>query len=172
MPNDVKVDVLAPAEQWIQAIEDISQLVTKTVEAAVKISQKINQNCEVCVVLSDDFELQVLNKEYRGIDSPTNVLSFPSDSIDKEDNESAYNFSGKPLMLGDIVIAYETMQKESLNSDTPLADHLAHILIHGVLHLCKFDHENDKDAQIMESMEIAILKELGVKNPYINDIDV
>ena len=165
MADRIRVDVLAPAEQWIQAIDQLSQLVTKTVTTAVKATNRIYGACEVCVVLSDDKELCLLNKEHRGINSPTNVLSFPSDPIPDYEEES-YKIGGRPLVLGDIVIAYETMLRESEEMSKSLADHLAHILIHGVLHLCQFDHNKDDEAKIMEGMEISILRELGVTNPY------
>ena len=72
----------------------------------------------------------------------------------------------RPMVLGDIVVAYETMEREASKVPIPLADHLMHILIHGVLHLCRFDHDNEQDAKQMETLESAILRELGVPDPY------
>ena len=164
MPEGVRVDILAPSELWATAIEEMPKVVTTTVIAAVKATNRVHRSYEVCVVLSDNRELGILNKEYRGIDQPTNVLSFPGEPLD--DDEGSYAIGERPMVLGDIVIAYETMAREASEAQKPLADHLTHILIHGVLHLCRFDHEDEKDAEQMEALEIAVLRELGVADPY------
>ena len=164
MPEHVRVDIVAPSDLWASAIEELPQLVTRTVTAAVKATARVLRSCEVCVVLSDDRELQLLNKDYRDIDKPTNVLSFPGEPLD--DDEESYSVGSRPMVLGDIVVAYETMEREASTVPMPLADHLMHILIHGVLHLCRFDHENEQDAEQMEALESAILLELGIPDPY------
>ncbi|MDA0653833.1 MAG: rRNA maturation RNase YbeY [Proteobacteria bacterium] len=167
MASRIRVELVAPNDQWMVAIDDLSQLVTRTVRAAVEAANRVHGACEVCVVLSDDRELKILNQEYRNIDKPTNVLSFPGEPLDED--EGAYEIGGRPRVLGDIVIAYETMVRESEAASIPLPDHLAHILIHGVLHLCRFDHEIDDDAAKMEALEAAVLRELGIADPYAPD---
>jgi probable rRNA maturation factor len=106
---------------------------------------------EVTVVLTDDAAIRVLNRQWRGFDKPTNVLSFPG--IDG-------------THLGDIVIAYETMAREAETDNKRFADHLAHMAIHGLLHLAGFDHETAKDAKKMEQREREILATLGIADPY------
>jgi probable rRNA maturation factor len=114
----------------------------------------------VGVVLTDDAEQQRLNRDYRGQDKPTNVLSFAlTDSGDPV-------APGMPVLLGDIVLAFETVAREAAEQDKPLADHLRHLVVHGALHLLGFDHENAAEAAIMEAREAAILRRLGVPDPY------
>lgn len=105
---------------------------------------------EVSVVLTDDDAIRTLNRDWRRIDKPTNVLSFP----------------GKPPLLGDIVIAYETLAREAAEEGKPFAHHLAHLAVHGFLHLLGYDHETDSDADAMEALERDILSRLRVPDPY------
>ncbi len=118
---------------------------------AVLDQQNINQ-AEASVVLANNDFVQTLNRDYRGQDKPTNVLSFPQDLP----------------MLGDIVFAYETVAQEAKEQDKSFDDHLLHLTIHGVLHLLGHDHMNDEEAEEMENLEIELLSKLGVKNPYEN----
>ena len=112
------------------------------------------------VMLTDDAEQRRLNCTYRGIDAATNVLSFALA------DPAAEQPVGSPLLLGDVVLAYETVAREAAEQRKPFADHLAHLVVHGVLHLLGFDHENDTEAANMEAREIAILQSLGVPDPY------
>ncbi len=105
---------------------------------------------EVSIVLTDDAALRTLNRDWRKIDKPTNVLSFP----------------GKAPLLGDIVIAYETLAREAAAEGKPFAHHLAHLAVHGFLHLLGYDHETDSDADAMEALERDILSRLRVPDPY------
>jgi probable rRNA maturation factor len=112
------------------------------------------------VILTDDAEQQTLNRTYRGMDKPTNVLSFTL-----AEGAASRPF-GAPLLLGDVVLAYETVAGEAAEQDKPLAAHLQHLVVHGVLHLLGFDHENDTEAAKMEALEVEILQRLGVPDPY------
>jgi len=114
---------------------------------------------EVSVVLADDDFVHVLNRDYRGQDKPTNVLSFENATKPPK---------GQPWMAGDIIVAFETVQKEAEALQIPFLAHLAHLLVHGALHLQGYDHLNDKEAEKMESLEIKIMKRLGYENPYKN----
>ena len=105
---------------------------------------------EFSILFTDDAAMRALNLRYRGLDAPTNVLSFPSDS---------------PL-IGDIVLAAETVAREAGAQSKSLADHLRHLIVHGALHLLGHDHQSDEEAERMEALEVAILAELGVSNPY------
>ena len=110
-------------------------------------------------MLADDAALRELNREFRGQDKPTNVLSFPAEEKPQ---------SGAPMvLLGDVVLAYETVAREARTQGKSLAEHAAHMVVHGVLHLLGFDHERGgSEAERMEALETQILAKLGVPNPY------
>jgi probable rRNA maturation factor len=114
----------------------------------------------VDITLDDDAAQRALNLTWRGKDTATNVLAFPA--ADPATPVPA----GAPLLLGDVVLAFETIRREAAEQDKPLADHLRHLVVHGVLHLLGHDHIEAADAAAMEAREIAILAELGVPNPY------
>jgi probable rRNA maturation factor len=113
---------------------------------------------EAAVVLADDAMVRGLNRTYRGEDRPTNVLSFGN----LDDSPAA----GRPRLLGDVILARQTVGREAAEQRKSLADHLTHLVVHGVLHLLGYDHESEPQAEEMESLEIAILAELGVSDPY------
>lgn len=115
---------------------------------------------EIAIVLTDDSAIQALNRDWRGIDKPTNVLSFPSANT---------GASGVPRMLGDIVMAYETLARESTEEGKDILHHLAHLAVHGYLHLLGYDHEEDAKADEMERLESRILASLNVPDPYADD---
>ena len=100
-----------------------------------------------------------LNNEYRNHDEPTNVLSFPNDTKEAP----ITNF---PVLLGDIIVAFETSFNEATREKKSLSDHLCHLIVHGTLHLLGFDHQNSADADTMEDIEISVLQKLNVANPY------
>jgi probable rRNA maturation factor len=114
----------------------------------------------VDITLADDAAQQALNRTWRGKDAPTNVLAFPAGA------PALPPPAGAPLLLGDVVLAFETVRREAAEQNKPLADHLRHLVVHGVLHLLGYDHEQPADAATMENREIAILAELGVPDPY------
>ena len=114
-------------------------------------------NCEVSVRLTDDKEIQGLNKKYRNINKPTNVLSF---SLDHNLKDS------KKIMLGDIVISKDTIDKECKELEKSFEDHLAFMVVHGFLHLLGFTHDKENEAKLMEDKEIKMLETIGFSNPY------
>ena len=115
----------------------------------------------VGLILTDDVEQRRLNRDYRGKDASTNVLAFPmGDAVP----------GGGPVMLGDVVLAFETVAREADEQNKPLRDHLQHLVVHGVLHLFGFDHETDTEAELMERREREILAGLGVPDPYRDTI--
>jgi probable rRNA maturation factor len=162
------VQIMAPNEEWFRVLPNANQLATDVIQRAVRESRKVNASSEVSVVFSDDRELQLLNKEYRGVDKPTNVLSFPGPEIEPEDPNS-YTVRDRPHVLGDIVLSLETTQREAQEQGKELKHHVAHLLVHGALHLLRYDHENDGDAQVMEDLERAVLAGLGIGDPYLVD---
>lgn len=123
-------------------------------EIANAVVGKKYENSEVSVILTNDKEIQQINKQYRNIDKPTNVLSFEL---------------GDDILLGDIFISIDTVQREANLEKITVVEHTAHMLVHGVLHLLGYDHIKDDEAEIMEEKETKILKKLGIKNPYAID---
>jgi len=140
----IEIDILIEAGDWPNTSEDF---VTDILRQGLS---HVEEQGEVSVVLADDAFVQNLNRDYRGKDKPTNVLSFPQDAP----------------MLGDIVLAYETVVREAGEQDKSFDAHFSHLLIHGLLHLLGHDHEEDEEAEEMEALEVEILEKIGVKNPY------
>lgn len=116
---------------------------------------------EVSVTLADDAGVRVLNREWRGKDRPTNILSFPMTALRPGHRPG-------PL-LGDLILARETCAREARDEGKSPADHFRHLLVHGTLHLLGYDHESDEEADAMEALEIEILAGLGVADPYADD---
>jgi probable rRNA maturation factor len=116
---------------------------------------------ELAVMLTDDAGIRTLNNNWRGIDKPTNVLSFPALPPTGPGGPD-----DAPRMLGDIAIAYQTTRKEADDEQKPFDHHLSHLAVHGFLHLIGYDHENDGDAEAMETFEQEILAQLGIPDPY------
>ena len=113
-----------------------------------------------CVALSSDDTVRALNRDHRAKDKPTNVLSFPAPEAMPADD------TGR-VFLGDVILAADTVLSEAREQAIPPAHHLQHLVIHGLLHLMGFDHEQDDDAEAMEGLEIEILSRLGIENPYL-----
>ncbi len=153
----IAVDIAVEAEAW--GGEESRRPLIEAVTAAVAARPEliVPAAAELSLVLTDDARIRVLNRDWRGFDKPTNVLSFPAAEADDEDPG--------PL-LGDVVVAYETTAREAAEEGTPFDDHFAHLLVHGLLHLFGFDHEADDEAEEMEALETAILAGLGMEDPY------
>jgi len=160
---NIDVEVVIQDERWLEALSKVENFVQKTVAFAwQKAGIKKVGIPEISVFLSNDKDIKEINREYRGVDKPTNVLSFPAIE------EDVLLEPNMPYLAGDIVLAFETCQEEATAEGKTLSDHVAHLLVHGVLHLAGFDHIKDDDADKMEAKEVEILEELGVKNPYEN----
>jgi len=143
-------------ERWLETYLAAETLAETTARAAL-IATGLRRPAVVSVILTDDAEQQRLNRDFRGKDAPTNVLSFPIGDATPD---------GGPTILGDVVLAFETVAREAAEQKKPLADHLRHLVVHGVLHLLGFDHETDAEAEVMEALEREILAGLGVPDPY------
>jgi len=160
----LQTDIDVRAAAWEDVLGDIDALCATTMGTAWDLAAPNDGLFEVSVVLTDDAEQRALNKTYRGKDTSTNVLSFPA-----WDGTGPAAPEGVPETLGDIIIAFETVDKERSAQGVSWHDHFSHLLVHGMLHLCGYDHENTEDADKMEHLEITILGKLGVGNPYMDD---
>jgi probable rRNA maturation factor len=153
-------EVLVVADCW-RAEPDAEAIILSAIEAAAASVDADTGDAELAVMLTDDAGIRTLNQNWRGIDKPTNVLSFPAlqppGGVETDD---------APRMLGDIAIAYETTRREADEEQKPFNHHLSHLAVHGFLHLVGYDHEKDGEAEVMESLERDILKQLGIPDPY------
>jgi probable rRNA maturation factor len=158
----VSIEVSAPCALWPAACPAAAALAERAARAALAaaVGPAGGAPLVVGVVLADDAELRRLNHAWRGQDRPTNVLSFavaePGSAVP----------AGAPVLLGDVVLAFETVAREAAEQEKPLADHLCHLVVHGVLHLLGFDHEEAAAGCVMEAREVEILRGLGVPDPY------
>ncbi len=158
MSPDIDIDVILSAESW-GGLDDLEALTRRAIEACLAESAaELADGREVCVTYCDDAEIRELNAEWRGKDKPTNVLSFPTPGP----------LSARSL-LGDIVIAYETVRREAAEQEKTLAERTAHMVIHGFLHLIGYDHETAAEADEMEGLERRIASRLGLRDPYAGE---
>lgn len=158
------IAIAAPCGAWGGACPQLRRYVRAAARSALvhgaAASGRAWPAVELAVTLADDAAQRRLNREYRGLDRPTNVLAFPAWEPRMPLPE------GAPLLLGDVVLAFETVAGEAAAQGKPLADHLRHLTVHGVLHLLGFDHHTAVEAAVMEALETAILARLGVPDPY------
>ncbi|EGP08980.1 metal-dependent hydrolase [Bradyrhizobiaceae bacterium SG-6C] len=159
-------EVLVTADCWAGE-SSAETIVHRAIEAAAAMVDADTADAEVAVMLTDDAGIRTLNNNWRGIDKPTNVLSFPALQPERTPADD-----DAPRMLGDIAIAYETTRKEADSEHKPFEHHLSHLAVHGFLHLIGYDHETDDDAEIMEGLERDILAQLGIPDPYAHDDQV
>lgn len=153
---------------WSDKI-DWATLAAKAVDAAIATTPyaslgATDASIEVSVKFTNDDEVQALNRDYRGKDRPTNVLSFPM--IARDLIETVTNTDDGEVLLGDIVLAYHTCASEAGLREISVDAHATHLIVHGTLHLLGYDHMNDGEAQAMESLEQVIMASLGLHNPY------
>jgi len=147
------IDIQRQSPLW-----DAQPLAEQTVRAAIAAARAALSTAEgeLSILLTDDLTVQKLNRDWRGIDKPTNVLSFPGAKV-----------SGGPNILGDIVMAYETLARECDEEGRIFLHHLAHLSVHGFLHLAGYDHQTDAEAEAMEALESEIMTRLKMPDPYL-----
>jgi probable rRNA maturation factor len=159
------IDVTSVCAAWKQVCPAAESLVRRAAELALMRGVAASGfmwhgPVELGVILADAAEQHRLNRDYRGVDAPTNVLAFPA-------WESGTSLpAGAPVLVGDVVLALETLTHEAVEQNKPVADHLRHLVVHGVLHLLGYDHLTQTGAMVMETLERSILAELGVRDPY------
>lgn len=154
-----QIDIVVASPLWDEA-PDSKSVVHRAIAAADAAFESDGDARELSVLLCDDIEIRRLNRQWRGKDFATNVLSFPAAPGQVAGNH-----------LGDIAIAYETVAHEARDEAKSFSDHLAHLAVHGYLHLVGYDHETDADAEEMEGLEREILLSLNVSDPYCDKAD-
>jgi probable rRNA maturation factor len=154
----VEIDIIVAADSW-EGFTGLEKLTQDCVEASrAESGAALVEGCEISVTFCDDAQIRELNAEWRGKNKATNVLSFPTPGP----------LSSRPL-LGDIVIAFETVAREAAEQEKTLSEHTAHMVIHGFLHLIGYDHETAAEADAMEALERRIASRLGLSDPYAGE---
>ncbi|MDF1685667.1 MAG: putative rRNA maturation factor [Parvibaculaceae bacterium] len=156
----LNVDITRQSEAWDLSAEEGVLRAVQT--AFLETGKGLKGAHELSVLLADNEFIHTLNRKYRGKDKPTNVLSFPQADLLVTDEAGLMG----EVALGDIVLAIETVTEEAVNQQKTFEDHLTHLVVHGVLHLLGYDHEDDADAEEMEALEVEILKGMKITNPY------
>jgi probable rRNA maturation factor len=165
----IDIQLAVEAAGWPDA-EVLEALSERTVAAACAYLEKEtgqdfpDRGCELSLVFGDDSAMRSINRQWRGKDKPTNVLSFPAGPVRPGERPGP--------MLGDIVFAVETVTREADATGIAFDNHLSHLLVHGFLHLLGYDHMNDADAGVMEGHETRIMAMLDLSDPYENTIPV
>ncbi len=153
----LQADIVLRSDIWANApnAEAVARQAVET--AASLVADQLPHPAEFALVLSDDAHIRTLNHQWRGKDTATNVLSFPAQNL-RESPDVRH--------LGDVIIAYETVFRESSEQGKPFNHHLAHLAVHGFLHLLGYDHQDDDSAAQMERLECRTLAALGIPDPY------
>ena len=149
----MNLEITIEDKDW-KTVPSLRKLARQAIKAAL-----VDDDVSISVLFTSDAEISGINKQWRGKARPTNVLSFPV-SVETPVPK------GEPRPLGDIVMAYGTILKEATEQKKPVANHVSHLIVHGLLHLLGYDHEIDAEAEIMEAREVEILKKLGIEDPY------
>jgi probable rRNA maturation factor len=160
----ITIDIAEPCAEWRKTVRGCRAICQAAAQAALTAAAPgltPPAGIELSIVLGDDAMLRELNLQWRGKDAATNVLSFPS-----QGGVIAAPQAGAPLLLGDVVLAFGTVAGEAAAQGKTLGDHLAHLVVHGVLHLLGFDHEKAAEAERMERLETVVLAGLGIADPY------
>jgi probable rRNA maturation factor len=157
------VDVASTCTGWTQVCPGAKKHARSATHRALEHAAPTGRRharLEVAIVLADAGLQRRLNRDYRGVDAPTNVLAFPAWGL------GVHVPIGAPVLLGDVVLALEIIAREASEQSKPIADHLRHLVVHGVLHLLGYDHMTQAEAAMMEALERSILAGLGVPDPY------
>lgn len=163
MPRELRVDVVADDPQWttLGSLDATAVIAEVTAALAAHVDLPAART-SATVALCSDAEVRALNNTWRGLDKPTNVLSFPSPEL-----ASRARHATSERFLGDVILAEETLAREAADFGIDSIDHFRHLIVHGLLHLLGYDHETDAEAAVMETLETRILRAIGVADPYI-----
>ncbi len=158
MPEPRLVDLVEEDPRWAE--QDLEAIAERSARAALLAVGLDPDRHEISLLACDDARIARLNADFRGLDKPTNVLSWPAfdGAVPAPEDE--------PLFIGDLALAYETCWREAEAASIPLRDHAAHLVVHGVLHLLGYDHEMEAEADAMEEIETKILATMGIADPY------
>ncbi|MBE6447141.1 MAG: rRNA maturation RNase YbeY [Alphaproteobacteria bacterium] len=176
----MNTEIIFEDNSWMECCRDDINTAAEAVFAQLNLK---HDDVEICFLCTNDESVRILNKTYRGVDRPTNVLSFPADSYDDEDSSCTCEANTScdckicnckddkpPCLLGSVAFAFETIRDESMNQNKSFDDHLKHLVVHSVLHLLGYDHIDDEDAKKMEELETKILSNMGVNDPYDSEM--
>lgn len=155
--NSIEIDVAVEGGAW-PSEDALYTLSERAVQAAMAIVENIESGQTLSLLFADDAEIQDLNARFRNQDKPTNVLSFPGIPMGQ--------MPGMPPHLGDIALSFETILREAESEGKSFENHLTHLVVHGVLHLAGYDHEEPEEAEEMEELERIILRTLAISDPY------
>ncbi len=155
-----EIDLVVDSTLW-NAAPGAEPSLRRAVAEAAAAAALSTKRAELAIGLTDDSAIRLLNRDWRGVDAATNVLSFPASS-----HSLARGRRAAPRLLGDIVLAYETIAREARDEHKTFTDHLAHLAVHGFLHLLGYDHDRDDAADRMEKLERDILARLSIPDPY------
>ena len=159
-----EIEISLRDSAWSTALPDAAAVVRRAAAAILEAEANLPGHVELSVVLADDAFVRTLNRDYRGQDRATDVLSFPVHEPPRLDPPPGE----MPLMLGDVVLARETVQRDSASAGVGLADRVSHLVIHGVLHLLGHDHDEPDAERHMRALESRTLLALGLCDPYVN----
>jgi probable rRNA maturation factor len=181
-PEPGSTEVVAMSEQgltiaitvtedgWTQAVTDIENACIEAAHAA--LVDRVRLPAEVSLVLTDDAQIRDLNSRFRDKDNATNVLSFPNawsgPDEGEPDPESPDEGHGSPALLGDVVLALQTISREAAEQGKSMRDHACHLVVHGCLHLIGFDHEGTVEAAEMEGLETQLMARMDIADPYLD----
>ena len=155
--SPLAIEVARHAGAWPAGLEARAEAAARAAIAAA--GAKLTGAAELSIVLTDDAEQRALNRDWRGIDTPTNVLSFPQIAP----------FAPLAGLIGDVILAYATLTREAAEQGVSFEDHFTHLVVHGVLHILGYDHLTEDEALVMERLETQILASLGVADPYAEE---
>ncbi len=172
MMAECNIDILTNADGWPDTAAEVISNAAHYVWTHVAEGSKMGREGELSITLSDNDQVQSLNNEWRGKDKPTNVLSFAAEEgdgffFDMTDPAIEEEMKNMPRLLGDIVLALETVIDESNQQNKEFNHHLTHLVMHGVLHLLGYDHIEEDEATEMEALEASYLAVFGIEDPYI-----
>ena len=155
------IDVTLTDADWQTDFPDVETRLAAVLQtAAMHLADAVPAHASLALVLSNDANVRQLNREYRGKDTATNVLSFPVPQSAVPDRH------GAEIPLGDVILARETVVREAAEQGKGILDHACHLAVHGFLHLLGHDHQTDEEATLMEALEITILGKVSISDPY------